>query len=176
MGYDTRFTGEISVAPLLSEQEIAYLTRFAGTRRMRRLKGPYYVDGTGIQGQGHDADILDYNEPPEGQPNVWCRWEPTPNGTGIRWNGMNHFYDSTEWMQYLIDHFVGEDPIARRVDPQEFAFLQGHRCNGELIAQGDDPDDRWLLVVSDNQVSKRWLPSEVEELDNIDDEVDEPNE
>jgi hypothetical protein len=163
MGYSTRYTGEISVVPPLREHEITYLSRFAGTRRMRRVNGPYYVGGTGIQGQGHDADILDYNEPPEGQPDVWCCWVPTSDGTGIRWNGMNHFYDGAGWMQYLIDHFIGDDPTARRLEAQEYAFLQGHRCNGTLLAQGDDSDDRWLLVVRDNRVSRHSHPPAIDE-------------
>jgi hypothetical protein len=54
-------------------------------------------------------------------------------------------------MKYLIDHFIGDAPLAKSVLP----FLKGHICNGNIFAQGDDPDDRWKLVVENNQVLVR---------------------
>jgi hypothetical protein len=32
-------------------------------------------------------------------------------------------------------------------------FLQGHVCNGEIEAQGEDRGDHWMLIVKDNKVS-----------------------
>jgi hypothetical protein len=61
----------------------------------------YFVDGSGPSGQGHDDDIRDYNQPPARQPGLWCNWEPTEDGTTIKWNGKEKFYDSKEWMTYL---------------------------------------------------------------------------
>ena len=65
MGYHTEFTGQITVDPPLSEEEHEYLTKFAGTRRMNRTKGPYFVDGTGMYGQGQDSDSV------EGTCTIW---------------------------------------------------------------------------------------------------------
>jgi len=58
-------------------------------------------------------------------------------------------------MQYLIEHFVGENPVAKLTYPEEFAFLQSHRLNGEILAQGEDSQDRWTLIVTDNEVTTR---------------------
>lgn len=44
MGYTTTFYGQVAVEPPLSAKEIVYLNKFAETRRMRCLQGPYYVD------------------------------------------------------------------------------------------------------------------------------------
>ena len=77
MGYTTEFEGKIENDPPLSEREIEYLKKFAGTRRMDRAEGPYFVEGTGPHGQGRDKGIRDYNRPPEGQPGLWCQWVPT---------------------------------------------------------------------------------------------------
>jgi hypothetical protein len=51
-------------------------------------------------------------------------------------------------MQYLIDHFIGGAPQAKTA----LSFLQGHTLTGEIEARGEDPDDRWKLVVEDNRV------------------------
>jgi hypothetical protein len=149
MGYTTDFSGSITVSPALSADEIAFLNKFSETRRMNRTKGPYFVDGSDDFGQGRDEDILDYNEPSKGQPGLWCQWVPTSDGTAIEWDGGEKFYHAAEWMEYLIDHFVGSKPKAA----SELPFLQAHMLNGEILAQGEDISDRWLLIVTDNEVT-----------------------
>lgn len=162
MGYDTEYTGRVTVSPPLNAAEIGYLRKFAGTRRMHRGKGPYFVDGAGFAGQGSDADVLDHNAPGEGQPGLWCKWEPTEDGTAIEWNYAEKFYDGEEWMAYLIDHFLAPDAAASHA-PAEVAayftdFTFDHILNGEIEAQGDEPEDHWLLIVKDNVVSSVELP------------------
>lgn len=148
MGYTTEFSGQIDITPPLSEEEIAYLKKFNRTRRMNSTKGPYYVDRGGDFGQSHDADVIAYNDPPEGQPGLWCQWTPTDDGMAIEWDGGEKFYDSPEWMQYLIDHFIGHAPIA---GPQ-LPFLKTHTLNGRIEAEGEEAGDRWLLIVENNVV------------------------
>lgn len=149
MGYQTEFEGRITIEPALNEKEIAYLAKFSETRRMDRENGPYFVDGNGYAGQGDGPDMVyNHNGPPAGQPGLWCKWTPTEDGTALEWSGHEKFYDSAEWMQYLMDHFVGSTPAAALKLP----FLQGHVCNGAISAQGEDPSDTWLLEVKDNQV------------------------
>jgi hypothetical protein len=149
MGYTTEFSGSIAVDPPLDEAEIKYLRKFTETRRMNRRKGPYYVDGAGFMGQYREPDVTDYNQPPKGQPGLWCHWVPTDDGTAIEWDGGEKFYDSEEWMAYLIEHFIGSNPLAK---PQ-LPFLRSHVLNGTIDAQGEESDDRWRLVVKDNAVS-----------------------
>jgi len=136
MGYTTEFEGMVKIEPPLNEQERKFLEKFSDTRRMNRKKGPYYVDNTGLSGQDDEPDIIDYNEPPKGQPGLWCQWVPTKDGQYIVWDGGEKFYHSPEWMEYLIKHFIGTNPIAK----------------GEIKARGEDMDDRWNLVVIDNKV------------------------
>ena len=64
MGYTTEFDGSVSISPPLNAHEIAYLRKFAASRRMDRARGPYFVDGSGPFGQGHDDDIRDFNKLP----------------------------------------------------------------------------------------------------------------
>lgn len=167
MGYTTEFTGRVAVSPPLNEAEIGYLRKFAGTRRMRRGKGPYFVDGTGYAGQGHDPDIIGYNEPPEGQPGLWCKWEPADDGTAIAWNGAEKFYYADTWMAYLIDHFLAPGAAASHASGDAAAYFTeftfDHVLNGEIDAQGEEYDDQWRLVVQDNVVSVEVL-SEPEDV------------
>ncbi|HEY1035564.1 MAG TPA: hypothetical protein VGE09_11345 [Pseudoxanthomonas sp.] len=154
MGYTTEFQGQINIEPPLSAEEITFLKKFNETRRMDRRNGPYHVDGTGDFGQGHDSDVRDYNRPPAGQPGLWCNWTPTDDGTAIEWDGGEKFYDSLEWMQYLIEHFLA--PGAKAAT--ELPFLQAnHVLNGTIKAQGEEMDDRWKLIVTDNAVSRADL-------------------
>ena len=149
MGYQTEFEGRITIEPALNADEIAYLTKFSETRRMDRENGPYFVDGDGYAGQGDGPDeVYSHNHPHLSQPGLWCKWAPTEDGTALEWNEHEKFYESAEWMQYLMDHFVGYIPAAKA----ELPFLQGHVCNGVISAQGKDPSDAWLLAVKDNQV------------------------
>ena len=151
MGYTTEFEGHVTVEPPLNEDEINFLNKFSDTRRMNRGNGPYFVDGTGYAGQGHDPDITDFNRPPEGQPGLWCQWVPNEDGTQLKWNDGEKFYDSENWMSYLIDHFLR--PGAHAVGQVE--GLQGnHTVNGVIHAQGADRRDRWTLVVTNNEVTR----------------------
>jgi hypothetical protein len=163
MGYTTEFDGTISISPPLNAQEIAYLRQFAASRRMGRVSGPYVVDGAHPLLPHQDPDVLDHNEPPAGQPGLWCQWEPTQDGAALRWNGVEKFYYSVEWMTYLIDTFlkpgaVLESELASPVPghhyPDEFRhFTFDHELNGVVDAQGEVDDDRWLLVVAGNTVA-----------------------
>jgi hypothetical protein len=152
MGYDTRFRGTVKVDPPLNSEEIRYLQKFCDTRRMFRKEGPYYVDGPGVMGQDPTPNVINYNSPPAGQPNTWCKWQPSVDGKEIHWSGMEKFYDADLWMKYLIDHFLKPGCAAKDALP----FLQAnHVVEGMIEAQGEDGDDRWDLVVRDNRVFVR---------------------
>jgi hypothetical protein len=149
MGYSTDFYGKIEIDPPLSQEEIEFLTNFSETRRCERRKGPYFVGGTL---NGNDEDVIDANKPPKGQPGLYCQWVPTEEGGAIEWDGNEKFYEAEQWMKYIIDHFLCLEPLARLVDEENFNFLVGHQCDGEIEAEGEDADDKWLLVVRDNEV------------------------
>lgn len=156
MGYTTDFDGHINVSPPLNANEIAYLKKFNETRRMKRTKGPYYVQGTGCYGQGHDDDIINHNDSGD-QPGLWCKWTPTEDGTAIEWDQCEKFYDSVEWMQYLIDHFLKPDALAKTqtIDGKTFFTFQDHTLQGAIEAQGEAEDDHWYLVVRNNVAETR---------------------
>lgn len=176
MGYTTDFSGEVSITPPLNAHEIAYLQRFADSRRMHRVQGPYYAEPGNNMGQSREG-VLDRNEPPASQPGLYCCWEPNEDGTAIRWNGAEKFYDSAEWMAYLITTFLKPDATVQRelreraeseggslpalrpaaqewLYPPEFAhFTFDHVVNGVIYADGEASNDIWRLVVRDNAVS-----------------------
>lgn len=146
MGYSTSFEGQVNVTPPLNAAEVAFLAEFAESRRHQRPDGPYSTRDYGYGEIGHPG----YNTPHEGQPSLWCNWESTPDGTGIRWNGAEKFYNATKWMQYLIDHFLKPGGHAQG-QPGFEKFTFDHTVTGLIEAQGDEPGDTWELAVVDNE-------------------------
>ncbi|MCI0455552.1 MAG: hypothetical protein L0Z62_01065 [Gemmataceae bacterium] len=147
----------------LKPEHAAYLKQFNETRRMKRRvarakllpdpvreaaglplgkEGAYFVGGTGFAGQDHDDSVLNYNQPPKGQPGLWCQWCPNKDGTAIVWDQGEKFYDYVEWLKYLIEHFLAP---------------WGYVLNGEMEWQGEEDEDRGKLIVKDNDVSQVWL-------------------
>ena len=146
MGYSTDFEGDIGIEPPLSLKEVNFLNKFSDSRRVHRENGPYCCDD-------NVSDVIDHNQPPQGQPGLWCQWVPDESGSAIIWDGNEKFYCAGEWMVYVIEHFLKENPLAKAENPEEFEFLQGHTLNGEICAQGDESDDRWQIEVKDNVVT-----------------------
>jgi len=141
MGYTTDFDGTIEVVPPLTAEDAAALEAFSETRHQEvRIGGDF--------------------------PGIWCNWVPvrqhhwvssaaghrTPVEAyaGIRWNEAEKFYSSAEWMKHIIDNILAP---------------KGYMLNGEIEAQGEDPEDRWRLVVKNNKVFRqeaevKFLPLE----------------
>lgn len=142
----------------IKPDHIAYLQAFSNTRRMKRdpaiadkfpdpvrhkvglpigKEGGYFVAGRGVAGQDRDQSILDYNNPPKGQPGLWCHWKPTEDGTAILWDQGEKFYDYVKWIDYLIAHFLGP---------------WGYVLNGVVKWVGEDRSDRGKIVIKENDV------------------------
>lgn len=79
-----RGIGKFEVTTPLNDAEIEYLGKFSETRRMRRHRGPYYVDGGGFAGQEREDNIISFNDPLEGQPGLWCQRISNANGDACR--------------------------------------------------------------------------------------------
>ena len=112
MGYTTEFQGKLEITPPLKPEQVAYINKLSGTRRMKRKEsrcaelpdpireavglpvgkeGEYFVGGLGWAGQDDDLSILDYNGPPLSQPGLWCQWIINDNGKHLEWDGGENF-------------------------------------------------------------------------------------
>ena len=157
MGYRTDFEGQIEITPPLNAAEIEYLAVFSETRHMHRKQGKYFVDFENTFNTT-EVGVYDYNQPPPGQPQLWCNFTPTEDGTALVWNGCEKTYGAKEWIKYIINHFLKPNALASKSKLPYFTeFTFDHICNGELIAQGERLSDRWLLIVKDNVVSTKTL-------------------
>lgn len=143
--------------------EIEYLKEFSHTRHMGYHGGPYITDEAVLNTGGTIPG--EQNTPPDGQPGLWCQWAPTDDGAALEWDGGEKFYDSEEWMRYLIDTFLSDSAALRkeiawghpRVEGRYYAdqfgaFTFDHVLNGVIEAQGEDVSDHWWLIVHDNTV------------------------
>jgi hypothetical protein len=179
MGYHTDFSGQFNLDRPLTPDEANYLFRFNKTRRMRRDpektanrsdpvrrevylpvgdEGCYFVNETGFMGQDEGPDVVGYNEPPAGQPDLWCKWtpankfgEPFRRGynfysddikredrpSSIVWDGNEKFHAYIEWLEYIIKHFL---------------IPWGHNLNGVVQWVGEDLDDIGEIIVTNNIV------------------------
>ena len=106
--------------------------------------GAYFVGGTGDFGEDRTPDVIDYDmlmsERGE-QPGAWCQWTPSEDGTAIKWNGAEKFYEYVPWLEYLIEHFLGP---------------WGYKVSGEVAWVGEEPGDAGEIAVADNVVRTTW--------------------
>ena len=155
MGYSTDFSGRFTLDKPLRPEHYTYLLRFNLVRHMKRdadkvaklndlarvavglpvgSQGCFYVGNWQDDKFYLDDSVTDRNEPPSGQPGLWCKWRPTEDHC-IEWDGVEKFYDYVQWLVYLIDHFL---------EPW------GYVLNGRVAWQGEDEEDRGTIVVVDN--------------------------
>lgn len=154
MGYDTCFHGAFDISPPLSSDRTAYLCAFSETRRCRRCFDhesaksrslretvglPFGEDGAHCAAAPEkDYDLAqDYNEPPEGQPSLWCNWEPSPDGCLLRWNGAEKSRRYVEWLQYLMKTYLGP---------------WGHDLSGTICWSGEDFEDFGMITAQDGLI------------------------
>ena len=157
MGYTTYFSGDLSIEPPLNADEISFLNDLAETRRMDRTKGPLYVKGSGYMGQEKDDDITNYNSPHPDQPGLWLHWRPSSDGTSLEWDGGEKFYHADDWMRYIIEDLLAPSAksyIQQHINEDERlkSFTCDHVLNGTIYADGEESEDYWKIVVTDNDV------------------------
>jgi hypothetical protein len=163
MGYSTYFEGSFYINDPLSAAQIAFLKEFAETRRMTRdtkkiefipddkknhkmlkllkevgMPVDYY-GGIGFCGQEKDDSIIDYNE--SGIfPSLWNQWIPTEDGKKIIWDSGEKFYEYVKWIVFMVEHFF---------------IPWGKTLNGTVEWQGENNDDRGLIIIYHNKVTTK---------------------
>jgi len=159
MGYSTDLIGHIEISPPLNLQEQDYLGVFAASRRYRRRGGPYAVpDSLHVDDDRPPADLVAHGTPALGQPGFWCQWVSSCGGRCITHSGGDQFHAPTEWLRYVIDHFLRPDAQAAAAERDEFgAFTFDHVCNGIVAACRRDTAKLFLIRVSDNTVTEQTL-------------------
>lgn len=118
MSYETHFWFKFAVTPTLSLEHRAQLQAFA--------------DG--------DRSTVDDSTLSPQRPDGACRWEPTPDGKGIRWSEHTKFYDYDVWLRYLIAHFLA---------PWDYVL------SGEVRYSGESDSDEGVITVAQNVVAMR---------------------
>jgi len=113
MGYHTKFQGHISIEPALDDDDYEWLSELHETRH-------------------EDKNF----------PGYYCQWQSNRKGTQLSWDGEEKFYDSVEWMTYIVNHLK-----------DKYTF------NGKILAQGEEMNDRWVLTITDNIISVKDVSS-----------------
>lgn len=161
MGYTTDFLGHIEIEPPLNTAELYYLFAFSASRRYDRPGGPYEVPGNPSAENDEcsaEIDVDTYNAVAPGQPSLWCDWRPCWDGSCLSFDGAEKFYRATQWLTYLIDHFLA--PGARAANTglacfDEFTF--DHVLDGIVAACRRDTRELYLIRVEHNTVRETML-------------------
>ena len=157
------YSGRFNLDRALDPEQYEYLKKFSQTRRMKRdtkltekradsarrgsvnlpvgEEGCYFVGETGYGGQDKGEDVIDANRPPEGQPGLWCQWMPTEDCKGIEWDGGEKFYNDSEWLEYIIAHFLKP---------------WGYVLNGTVKVKVYGSNAGRIKVVK-NEITERWM-------------------
>ena len=162
MGYTTDFIGHIEITPELNPAEQQYLSAFGHSRRCQEADSPYDIPGNpAAERDKRPGDIDAYNTIASGQPSLWCGWQPCFEGCCLSHDGIEKFCAATEWMIYLIDHFLAPNAHAKRSGERWFDdFTFDHRLNGVIAACRRDSRRLYLIRVENNIVSEEtlWAP------------------
>ena len=154
MGYTTDFLGHVDITPALNEAEVSYLEAFRRSRRHHRPGGPYEVPGNPYAEEELASDVEAYNRPAQGQPQLWCQWQPCWSGCCLSFDGGEKFYEPVRWMRYLIDHFLRPGAEASRSGLrcfEEFSF--DHHLEGVVVGCRRDNKQLFAIRVHDNEVT-----------------------
>ncbi|CAG7653192.1 hypothetical protein PAESOLCIP111_06720 [Paenibacillus solanacearum] len=167
MGHNTIFEGQFLLNKPLDEETYKLLFNLSDTRRLSRNieviskqenisvsealtkygeEGEFYFSNEpnhvlvgGILKRVKDETVLERNRPPKSQPSLWCCWAPIENRTAIAWNGQDKFYNSLEWIEYIIE---------RILKPRSYVL------NGEIECFGEGLNDNWRINIKNNKVYK----------------------
>jgi hypothetical protein len=73
-------------------------------------------------------------------PSAYCQWEATRDGQGLKWDGEEKFRAFKEWLPVLM---------------REFFVPWGLILNGEVVWQGEEIQDRGLILIEANTITFR---------------------
>lgn len=161
MGYTTSFRGAFEFSRPLTAEEQAYLAAFCATRHMKYdvaklqaefggkhgnpfapatygAEGAYFIPQDLATCYDHSS-LLNVNEPPTGQPGLWCGW--TCSEDRLYWGGCETFYNYVEWLHYIIDHFLAPWGVA---------------IDGAVQWEGEDATDLGVISVRHNHINVHY--------------------
>lgn len=166
MGYTTTFLGSFAFSRTLTDAEHTFLTSFTLSRHMRlnvaklqeefngkygnpfTPENPYGDEGAYFVKElpyEHSA-IDECNDPPVGQPSLWCQWQACP--VSLSWDGGEKFCFYVEWLEYMIEHFFAPWDI---------------ELNGAVQWKGENPTDLGIISVRNNRVMIHYEEGDSEE-------------
>lgn len=158
MGYTTDFLGHIDITPALNEAERTYLAGFSLTRRHDRGKGPYYVPPNPYADDMAGEPVEQRSSTLPGQPGLWCRWVSCWDGCCLALDGEEKIYRPTQWLDYLIHHFLVPGAEASTSGLPVFDdFTFDHRLDGLVIGCRRDNKELFTIRVEDSVITQEVL-------------------
>lgn len=90
----------------------------------------------------HDRSVLDSNNPPKTQPDLYCDWiiKSEEDGDYLKTGGAESFYCPTEWLNYFVENFFKP---------------WGLVINGEVEWDGEETGDIGKIVAENNEITEK---------------------
>lgn len=151
MGYSTSFEGVFTVCdvrnkPKKLDKDVAELLNgIAGSRRMARdvsliglnrecygTEGEFYYPKKGGIQESEDPSIVNQNRPPLTQPGLYCQWVYDEETGTIAWDGVEKFYNYTEWIDYIL---------------KKILIPRGYYLRGDVSWEGEGDGDAGVIHV-----------------------------
>lgn len=154
MGITTYFDGAFTLEPALTRDQVRTIKQVSKHRHSNDshpfepvdlvAQVPYEMPARGVKlapvtreratsGAEYDGD-MEGSERAWPFPSIWCDWEVSEDGTRLRWNEGEKFYNYEGWLRFLIAQFLvpWEVTISGRV---EFC-REDDEVSGSLCALG----------------------------------------
>ncbi|MDP3712305.1 MAG: hypothetical protein Q8R60_07465 [Mycobacteriales bacterium] len=158
MGYRVTAVGHIDVRPALNDEEFEYLMAFAESRRWRRSSDLWAVPSSPFGMDDEYDEVEAYNDPPAGQPGLWCPWVPACEGRClvVRDAHDGKHYGLTRWLAYLDETFLRRGARAQGAAGFD-AFTFDHELGGVVAAHRSDSGEMWLVRPRAGRVEEEVL-------------------
>lgn len=158
MAQSCNFEGHLKFDVPLTHEQIAYIQKFTSTRRVKRdeikaaklddplrqaiflpigIDGEYYVGTEEDCEESRDESVTDYDCPPSSQPEVFCMWVISNDGSKLELNGSVDVSGFVEWLWYMIDNFFN---------------LWQKTLTGTITWDAENTDDSGYMQVINNDV------------------------
>ena len=163
------YAGQIKVAEKMPIDIVNYINCFSAIRHVKRdnkklkeihpdwaehvfdyrlgTQGEYYVpiNEPNEKDNYDDKSIVDFDNPPDTQPGLWCPWvlggERTFEGLENaiiewgQWEQEMSGYEDFKWMKYMIDKFLK---------------VKGYVCNGIISGIGENDTGHFIIAIENN--------------------------
>ena len=158
MGFDTQYLGHLVITPRLNPAEVEWLSGFADWGALPD-GDPFHLPMNPRAALTKAfADAGGSMAGPRTVPYGVHDWRVCGHGDRISWVRSEKSNDAVQALEFLVEHYLGPEALARHSDSPDFAaFTFDHRLDGVIAAERNDTDELFLLRATDSRFTSETL-------------------